>query len=101
VAPCLGLAFLEVNGDGVPDLYVSQNFFGPQRETGRMSGGLGALLLGQGDGTFQEVWAHRSGIVLPEDARHAVVVDVDADGGDDLVVAVNDGPVRLFRRLSP
>ena len=39
IAPCFGLVFLEANGDDTIDLYVSQNFYGPQRETGRMAGG--------------------------------------------------------------
>lgn len=101
VAPSFGLAFLQADGDGMIDLYVSQNFYGPQRETGRMASGVGLLLLGNGDGTFKEVAPNRSGIVIPGDGRSAVAVDFNGDGKDDIAVAVNNGPVRFFRSLLP
>ncbi|MCA9217825.1 MAG: VCBS repeat-containing protein [Planctomycetales bacterium] len=97
VAPCFGLAFLDANGDGKKDLYVSQNFYGPQRETGRMAGGVGMLLLGHGDGSFTDVSANRSGIVIPDDARGVSVIDFNGDGADDIAVAVNNGKVRLLQ----
>ncbi|MCA9217224.1 MAG: hypothetical protein KDB27_29345, partial [Planctomycetales bacterium] len=96
VAPCFGITFLHADSDGNPDLYVSQNFYGPQRETGRMSGGLGVLLLGNGDGTFREVWPSESGIVVPDDARTASTIDLDGDGSHDIAVAINNGEVKVF-----
>ncbi len=96
-APSFGLAFLDANGDGKIDLYVSQNFYGPQRETGRMAGGVGLLLLGNGNGSFRELKPRRSGIVIPGDARRAVALDVNGDGNDDLAIAVNNAPVRLMQ----
>jgi len=44
VAPSYGAALADVDGDGKLDLYLVQNFFGPQRETGRMDGGVSLLL---------------------------------------------------------
>ena len=96
IAPSLGLAFLDAGGDNKIDLYLSQNFYGPQRETGRMAGGVGKLLLGNGDGSFREVGPSQSGIVIPGDGRSAVALDYDGDGNDDLVVAVNNGPVKVL-----
>ena len=81
------------------DLYNTQNFYGPQRETGRMSGGLGALLLGNGDGTFREVWPEQSGIAVPGDARGAAVIDLDADGWQDLAISQNNGILEVFLNL--
>ena len=97
IAPCFGLAFLEANGDSKIDLYVSQNFYGPQRETGRMAGGVGLLLTGNGDASFTEVGPKRSGIVVPDDARQAVTLDANGDGKDDLAIAVNNGRVRIMQ----
>ena len=50
------MVLTDVNADGNADIYIAQNFFSPQLETGRMDGGVSLLLLGKGDGTFQEVW---------------------------------------------
>ena len=101
VAPSFGLAFFQADGDGKVDLYVSQNFYGPQRETGRMAGGLGALLLGLGDGGFREVWPEESGIMVPQDARGVEVVDLDGDGREDIAVAINSGRLKVLLNRVP
>ena len=101
LAPSFGMAFFHADSDGIPDLYVSQNFYGPQRETGRMAGGLGALLLGREDGSFREIWPEVSGIALAGDARGAVVVDLDGDGREDVAVALNNGPVKFLLNRVP
>ena len=56
VAPCLSGIFVDVDRDGRQDIVMAQNFFGPQRETGRMSGGLSLLLKGDGKGDFTPIW---------------------------------------------
>ena len=99
LAPVFALAVIEVDGDGIPDLFLGQNFFGPQKETGPMDGGLSVVALGQGDGTFETVRPDRAGIVLAEDAKAVAAVDMDGDGWQDLCVATNDGPLRVFRHL--
>ncbi|MEM9659092.1 MAG: FG-GAP-like repeat-containing protein, partial [Planctomycetota bacterium] len=70
-APGFGIQFLHANDDAYPDLFIAQNFYTPQRETGRMNGGLGTLLLGSEGGNFSAVPANESGIVLPSDATGA------------------------------
>jgi hypothetical protein len=71
-----GLAVGDVNGDGLEDLYVSQDEGLPNR-----------LYLQQADGSALEVaeawgvnWLHRS--------RGVLLVDLDHDGKQDLVVAM-------------
>ncbi len=99
VAPCSDLVVFDAEGDGGSDLFLVQNFFGPQRESGRMDGGLGVLLLGDGEGGFETVWPDRSGLIIPGDARSASALDLDHDGRLDLIVGENDAPLRAFRRL--
>ena len=101
LSPGFGVVVTELTGDGIPDVLIAQNFFAPQPETGRMDGGCGVLLQGQGDGTFQAVPPRQSGIVLPEDATAASAIDLNADGQPDLVVATNNGPVHKFVYQQP
>jgi len=98
LAPVFAIAVTEVNGDGRPDLFLAQNFFGPQRETGPLAGGLGVVAIGQGDGTFDAVRPDRAGVAVAGDAKAVAAVDLDGDGWRDLCIATNDGPLQLFRR---
>ena len=98
VAPAFGVQFTLVNDDPFPDLVLAQNFYSPQRETGRMAGGLGLALLGNGDGTFEPLWPYESGIVVPGDATAVSTVDLNHDGWPDLQVALNDGPIKSYLR---
>ena len=97
-SPAFGGAFLDANGDDNPDLFLTQNFFSPQRETGHMDGGLGQLLIGNGDGTFTPLPAVLSGIVIPHDMNAVFARDLNGDEKADLVISTNNGPLLTFLR---
>ena len=96
LAPSFGSVVADFNGDSHLDVFMLQNFFGPQVETGRMSGGLSAMLLGNGDGTFEELWPAKSGLIIPEDARSVTLCEFNDDNKPDLLVTCCDGPTRCF-----
>jgi hypothetical protein len=96
-APGFGVSLTEVNGDGYADLYMVQNFFAPQPETGHMDGGLSLLLLGNGTGDFHPVWPDRSGLVVPGDAKGLATMDLNGDGWVDFAITQNDGPLVAFQ----
>ncbi len=81
--PATGVAAGDVNGDGFPDLLVT-NAFGPAR-----------LFVNRGDGTFAETTAS-SGILAGANARSAAFADVDGDGDLDLFIAVTGD---YYRRM--
>lgn len=96
LAPIHGVAVMDANGDGIPDIAAAQNFWHPQRETGRMDGGTGLILTGNPDGTFAPLTIAESGVLIPGDARGLIVSDINRDGVPDFAVAENNGPVRAF-----
>jgi hypothetical protein len=95
-APGFGVVFTHLDSDGAPDLVLAQNFYSPQIETGRYSGGLGMVLAGKGDGSFDPIAPRDSGLVIPGDAKSAVTLDVNDDAQPDLIVAVNSDRLHCY-----
>jgi Big-like domain-containing protein/VCBS repeat protein/FG-GAP repeat protein len=94
----------DVNGDGKPDLVVT-NFCAPGGCTDPGTGSIG-VLLGNGDGTFQPAVAYNSGGFWG--AFSTVVADVNGDGRPDLLAVNFEGnnfsssvAVLLNRSTSP
>jgi hypothetical protein len=73
------LAVGDVNGDGKPDIVVANDCLSVTCSSGAVS-----VLLGNGDGTFQEAVTYGSGGVA---ASSAALGDINGDGKIDIVVA--------------
>jgi hypothetical protein len=95
-APGFSPAVADFDGDGAEDLFLSQNSFAMDKESGRLDSGRGLLLRGDGRGNFSEVPADVSGIALAGEQRGAAVGDFDEDGRVDLLVAQHAAPAKLF-----
>lgn len=97
VAPVFGVCVGDYDGDGAEDVFVSQNFFGTDAETGRYDGGRGLWMRGDGKGGVKAVAGQESGVRMYGEGRGAALGDYDQDGRVDLVVGQNGGPVQLYR----
>ena len=97
ISPMFGTQVSDLNGDGNADIFLTHNFFTPQIETGRMDGGMGLVLLGDGKANFTPLWPNKSGIIIPGDAKAAIVLDYNKDGRPDVAVSNNDSRVQLFK----
>ena len=96
LAPVFGLAVADFDGDGAEDLFLSQNFFAVPPETSRYDGGRGALLFGDGQGSFRSVASQESGLQIDGEGRGAAVCDYDHDGRPDLAVGQNANATKLY-----
>jgi hypothetical protein len=98
-SPAFGAVAAELDGDGNVDLFLGQNFYSAQPETGHMDGGVGQLVLGKpsdGRAGWQVVDARDSGIVLAGAVASLTTHDLNGDGWLDVVAALNNGPLLAF-----
>ncbi|MBL9136350.1 MAG: VCBS repeat-containing protein [Verrucomicrobiales bacterium] len=80
-------------GDG---LFCGQNFFDGRDEDDRMDAGRGLFLKSKEDGTLIAEPTATQSIPIYGSMRGCVSADFNLDGVDDLWVAQNNGPSRLF-----
>ena len=97
IAPLQGIVTGDFDGDGHQDIYAVQNSFAPIAGIGPFAGGVSQWLRGDGRGGFEVVPPHRSGLVVPGDAKALVRLDFDADGWTDFLTTRNNGTTIAWR----
>jgi enediyne biosynthesis protein E4 len=98
-APGFGVAAADFDGDGHEDLFLAQNRFDLDLDSGRADAGIGLCLLGDGQGGFRALNPMESGISLPGQQRGVAVADFDRDGRVDVCVSQHNDQTRLLRNL--
>lgn len=101
ISPAFGVVVSDFDADGVADIFLAQNFFSPQLETGRMDSGMSMVLRGKQASapdlpSFEPMGPLESGIIIPGDAMACCLADINRDGWNDLLVTVNNGPIAAF-----
>lgn len=87
----------DFNGDGHLDLLTAGNLFASEVETPRNDAGVGLLLLGKGNGDFEAVPAHQSGIYLPQDIKHLAFLRMK-EAGAVILAAPNNDALRMIKQ---
>ncbi|MBS1560907.1 MAG: VCBS repeat-containing protein [Bacteroidetes bacterium] len=100
-SPVLGCQLVDLNDDAHLDLLVTGNQYGAEADVVRYDAGVGAALLGNGDGTFTRILTPESGFFIRGDLRGMVSVKGSTAAGQPLetvIVGVNQGQARSFIR---
>ena len=98
-APAFAVCVGDFDGDGLEDVFLSQNVFATEPKTPRCDAGRGLWLRGDGRGGLQPVPGQESGIKVYGEQRGAALCDYDHDGRVDLVVTQNGNQTRLFHNV--
>ena len=98
-APVFGICVADFDGDGNQDLFLAQNFFGPDADTSCYDAGKGLLLRGNGKGDFRGLSSGESGVAIHGEQRGCAACDFDHDGRADLVVTQHGGSTKLYRNV--
>ena len=98
-APAFAVCVGDFDGDGLEDVFLSQNFYATEPKTPRCDAGRGLWLRGDGHGGLQPVPGQESGIKIYGEQRGAALCDYDHDGRVDLVVTQNGNQTRLFHNV--
>ena len=96
MAPAQGVVLSDFDADGHLDCLLAQNFYGAQPEIGWLDAGLGLLLRGRGDGTFDAIEPGESGILVAGGATALTCADLNGDGRPELAFAVNGGALQVY-----
>ncbi len=100
VAPAFSVNVADFDGDGLEDIFLSQNFFAVQPDEPRLDSGRGLLLRGIGGGRLEAVPGQKSGILIYGEQRGAAVCDFDDDGRVDLAVTQNGADTKLYQNVT-
>jgi len=95
IAPLNQIIPIDANGDGFMDLIAAGNDWDAEVETIAHDAGTGVVLINQGgDGTFQAIPGHKSGLVAWNHVKDLALIK--RSGTPNLLIANNNGPIEVY-----
>ncbi|HTR32003.1 MAG TPA: VCBS repeat-containing protein [Puia sp.] len=100
-APVFGILVTDLNGDGIPDLFMGGNFFGLKPEVGRFDASYGITFLGNARHGFRYLSPAESGLFVKGEVRD--IKPVKSNGRNLIFVARNNDSLEVFdeSRIQP
>lgn len=92
LSPAFGIVVDDFNGDGLPDMFLNDNFYANQPETARWVHGYGSVLLRTQDGGYRSIEPHESGIYSYSEGRGALALTFEDNSHGILIAATNGYP---------
>ncbi len=97
LSPVFGILPTDINKDGSIDLFLCGNFYGFKPQTGRMDASYGTILLQNAEHKFVFIPPAQSGLFIRGEARDVLQIKT-AKGDNLIVVAMNNAPLKVFRK---
>ncbi|MBK7035605.1 MAG: VCBS repeat-containing protein [Bacteroidetes bacterium] len=97
ISSTFGIVALDVNNDGNLDIVSHGNWFETEIETNTQDGGIGNVLLGNGDGTFKDLHARFSGFYSAMNAKSLAVINIGKTKSTVLLTTNSNGPINAFK----
>lgn len=96
ISPINDLLITHLNSDQHLDLVLATNDFSPTPMTGRFDGGMGLILHGRGNQSFEALRPGDSGIATTGAALKVAQIDLNSDQTSDLVFLNSEGSPQSF-----
>jgi hypothetical protein len=97
LSPVFAAVVHDMNGDGLPDIFMGGNFYGVKPQTGRFDASYGTFLSGTPDHHFQFMSPKQTGIFVRGEVRDAAILN-PASSKPLILVARNNDNLILFQK---
>ncbi len=96
-SPVFSVLPVDINNDGIQDLFLGGNFYGLKPEVGRYDASYGVTLLGTAKHGFRYLSSAQSGLSMAGEVRD--IVQVNSNAGRQIIVARNNDALQLFKKI--
>lgn len=96
LSPVFSILATDLDGDKIKDLFLAGNFYGLKPQGGRFDASYGVTLLGNASHEFYYTKPAESGLFVKGEVRD--ILPLKTAKGNCIFVAVNDGPLHVFRK---